>query len=240
MRIVDVVPIHQWSASKRKTFEQCKYRALLMYGHKIPEPERPLPPGKTEHANDRGTRVHDQTEKFVLGEGQFPTEMGKFRPELESLKQSYSKGLVSLEGEWAHDKNWEPVEWRSKKAWLRLKLDAIYFISKQEAVVVDYKTGKKFGNEISHAQQTQLYQLSAFTRYPDLEKVTTELWYPDVDDITQTTFTRQQGLRFKHSFTTIGNTITECRDFPANPNIFTCKYCGYGPWGTGHCERGVR
>ena len=47
------------------TFEQCKFRAKLQYVDKIPEPERPLPPGKTEHANDRGTRIHDAAENFV-------------------------------------------------------------------------------------------------------------------------------------------------------------------------------
>lgn len=47
--------IDAWSYSRLSTFEQCKLRAKLAYIDRIPEPERPLPPGKTEHANDRGT-----------------------------------------------------------------------------------------------------------------------------------------------------------------------------------------
>ena len=239
-----IIPITQWSASKIKTFEQCKFRAQLMYGHKIKEPERPLPPGKKEQPNDRGSRIHLSAEHYVMGkQGVLIPELFEFEHEFNSLRQHYKAGKVSLEGEWAHDKNWEPVEWRSNKAWLRLKLDALYFVSKREAVVIDYKTGRKFGNEVSHAQQTQLYQLSAFLRYPALEVIHNELWYLDQkgnDRLTQVTFTRSQGLRFRHGFTKKGLAMTECIEFPANPNIFNCKWCGYGSWGTGHCTVGVR
>src|ERR1035437_8041669 len=208
---MQIIPISQWSASKAKTSFTCKLRAKLRYGQKIPEPERALKPGQTEHANDRGTRIHLTVENYVQGKGPFASEMTKLHSEVDSLKQLYSDGMVSLEGEWAMSKEWEAVPWASKAAWLRLKLDAIVFLSDYEAVVVDYKSGRKFGNEISHAEQVQLYQLVAFLRYPKLEIVHTELWYPDVaenDLITQNTFIRKQGLRFKAGFHNKGMAIT--------------------------------
>jgi hypothetical protein len=241
--VVPIIPIHQWSISKAHVFQQCKLRAQLQYGQKIPEPERPLPPGKTEHANDRGSRLHNFAELFVSSPVNMPIlpELEKFRPEFESLRQLFKDGLVSLEGEWAMDRHWHPVPWTSKDAWLRLKLDAIVHLSEIEAVVIDYKSGKKFGNEIKHAEQVQLYQLVTFLRYPKLEIVHTELWYLDQPDEanTQNTFTRAQGLRFKHHFERMGSRITDCVDFPPSPNIFNCKWCPYGPKGTGHCTRGV-
>ncbi len=236
---MNIIPITQWSISKAKTFSQCKLRAQLQYGQKIPQPDRPLPPGKTEHANDRGTRIHDAAERFVNGTGEFIGEMGKFAAEFHSLRKLYKDGLVSLEGEWAHDKDWEVAPWHNKSAWLRLKLDAMVMLSPHEAVVIDYKSGKRFGNEVGHAEQVMLYQLSAFLRYPLLEVVHTELWYLDVDEIAIQTFTRHQGLRFKKKFTDMGTSVTNCTDWPANPNIFNCRYCPYGPSGTGHCDRGV-
>ena len=286
-----IIPITQWSASKYKTFSQCKLRAQLQYGQKIPEPERPLPPGKTEHANDRGTRIHLEAELYVQDKGPLTPELTKFKPEFESLRQLYRDGMVSLEGEWAMDRDWNPVDWRGEwvaasedmpvaqsgkrskdpslaptktakalpkygqdgdvikvgkqvwiwvPAWLRLKLDAMVHLSETEAVIIDYKSGKRFGNEISHAEQTQLYQLVALLRYPKLEIVHTELWYLDVDELAASTFTRQQGLRFLQAFTKKGRSITECMDFPASPNVWSCKWCPYGSWGTGHCERGVK
>lgn len=242
-----IIPIHQWSPSKVKTFNECKFRFQLQYGQKIPEPERPLPPGKTEHANDRGTRIHEVAERYCRGTGPFAPEMHKFRTEFESLKTLFSQGMAEFEGEWAHDKRWTPVPWKSKEAWVRLKLDALVHLSPIEAVVIDYKTGKKFGNEIAHAEQTQAYQLVTFLRYPKLEIVHTELWYLDLDEITITTFTRQQGMRFKPVIERKGNAITNATEFPPNANLFSCRFCLYGtrpatdrsPAGTGHCDKGV-
>ena len=46
--------VNSWSHSKLMDFEKCKKYFWLKHDQRIPEPERPLPPGKTEHANDRG------------------------------------------------------------------------------------------------------------------------------------------------------------------------------------------
>lgn len=234
-----IIPIASASYSRLATFESCKLRAQLQYGQKIPEPERPLPPGKTEHANDRGTRIHTAAEEYVLGRGDIIREMEKFRPEFEALRRLYKEKKVSLEGEWGYNQEWEPVEW--KGAWLRMKLDAIVFLNEYEAVVIDYKSGKKFGSEIKHAEQTQLYQVASFLRFPKLEIIHTELWYLDQDDITQNTFSRNQGLRFKRSFDQRLNKMTDATEFPANANIFNCRYCHFSnrPGGTGHCDKGV-
>ena len=171
--------IKAWSYSRLVDFEQCKLRAKLKYIDRIPEPVRPLPPGKTEHANDRGTRIHDAAERFVRGGVELLPELKSFATEFHDLRNKYEHGMVSLEGEWAVNKDWEPVAWGDKDAWARIKLDAFVRLSKTHAVVIDYKTGKKFGNEIKHAEQTQLYQLAAFLRYPELETIDVELWYTD-------------------------------------------------------------
>lgn len=232
--------IPSWSHTKIVLFQTCKRAAYLKYDQRIPEPPRPLPPGKTEHANDRGTRIHEDCERFVRGEQpDLCIEADKyFGMELMLLRELYKDNRVAIEGEWGMNKDWEPTEW--KTAWLRLKLDAIVFHSEVEATAIDYKTGRKFGNEIKHAEQLQLYQLVTFLRYPKLEKVTTELWYLDQDEVTRQTFTRSQGLRFKANFDRRGNELTNCTDFPPNPNMFSCKYCMYGPWGSGHCPDGVQ
>ena len=49
-----------WSFSKLGDFEKCRKYFWLKHEQKAPEPERPLKPGQTEHANDRGSRVHDE------------------------------------------------------------------------------------------------------------------------------------------------------------------------------------
>ena len=129
--------------------------------------------------------------------------------------------------------------WGDKDAWARIKLDAFVRLSKTHAVVIDYKTGKKFGNEIKHAEQTQLYQLAAFLRYPELETIDVELWYTDQDDLTHMKYTRSQGMRFFQNFNQRGIAMTSAEEFPPSPNVFACKWCPYGPRGTGDCDKGV-
>lgn len=270
--------IKSWSPTRLQSFNTCKRMAWLKYDQRIPEPERPLPPGKTEHANDRGTRIHESCERYVRGDINTlaPEAEKHFGMNLDLLRILHAEGLVSLEGEWGMNKDWEPWDynggWKeheflegAKKVkalpergrdgdaylvgkkyftwvpvWLRLKLDACVFHDKKNATVIDYKTGRKYGNEVKHAEQMQLYQLVTFLRYPELEKVTTELWYLDQNEVTSQTFTRAQGLRFKHNFNRRGVDMTTATEFPANANIFSCQWCAYGPWGTGHCQDGVK
>ena len=232
--------ISSWSHSKLGDFDRCKFLCYLKHDQKIPEPERPLPPGKTEHANDRGTRYHTNCEDYVLGKTVplLPDIDRAFGPQLDLLRVLHADGMVSLEGEWGMDDQWNPTAWKS--AWHRCKLDAAVFWSPTEATVIDYKTGRIFGNEIKHGEQMQLYQLNTFLRHPELEVVHTELWYLDHAEVRKQTFTRSQGLRFKSNFDRRGRALTTATEFKPNPNKFSCKWCMYGPWGSGHCQVGVK
>ena len=232
--------IKAWSYSRLAIFEQCRLRAKLAYIDKIPEPERPLPEGKTEHANDRGTRIHEGAEFYVKDNVELLPELKQhFEAEFKALRALFRLGKVSLEGEWGFDRDWTPVDYHSANVWTRIKLDAMVHISKIHGVVIDYKSGRRSGNEIKHAEQMQLYQLAAFLKYPELEILDVELWYTDINELVHMRFTRAQGLRFYNGFDRRGAAITDEKIFPANPNIFSCRYCPYGPGGTGHCTKGV-
>lgn len=232
--------ITSWSHSKLADFEKCKFLAWLKHDQRIPEPERPLPPGKTEHANDRGTRVHEACELYVKGEIHELTHEAElhFGPQLDLLRVLHAEGLVSLEGEWGFNSQWEPTDWRT--AWLRMKLDTMVYWSPTYATAIDYKTGKKFGNEVKHAEQMQLYALGAFMRHPELEVIEVELWYLDQNEVTRMRFLRSQALRFRDSYHKRGTALTTCADWKPNPSKFTCKWCQYGPWNGGQCQVGVR
>ena len=235
-------PIKAWSHSRLVDFEKCKFRVQLKVVDRVPEPRKPLPPGKTEHANERGERVHRAAEAFVKGGVELIPELEWFKAEFEHLRDLYAEGRVSLEGEWAFNRQWEPRAWMSSDTWLRVKCDAVVFVSDEEAVVIDYKTGRRYGNEVKHGEQMRLYQLGAFVKFPNLKKVTVELWYTDLDEMHDQAFTREQGLKFALGFEQRGDAITSCEDFPPNPNAFSCKWCPYKPvakGGTGHCSVGI-
>ena len=232
--------VTSWSHSKLTDFEKCRFLTWLKHDQRIPEPERPLPPGKTEHANDRGSRVHDSCELYVSGQSDelAPEAALYFGPEIDLLRVLFAQGMVSLEGEWGMDKDWEVADWRT--AWLRLKLDALVRWHKTHATVIDYKTGRKFGNEVKHMEQMQLYALVTFLRHPELQFVDVELWYLDQNEVTKMTMTRDQALRFKLGFHKRGEALTTCSDWKPNPSKFVCKWCQYGPWNGGQCQVGVR
>lgn len=232
--------IISWSFSKLGDFEKCKFSAKLKHLDKIPEPERPLRLGQTEHANDRGSRIHDNAEHYVRGDiDDLSLESQKhFHWKFDLLRELYGQGMVELEGDWGMDVDWGIAEW--KKAWLRLKLDCFVRWSEEEATVIDYKSGRKFGNEVKHAQQLQLYALTTFLRYPLLQVIDAELWYVDIGETTVQRFTRDQALRFRASFDKRGHALTDCTVFPPNANKFSCQWCLYGPEHSGHCAVGVR
>jgi hypothetical protein len=232
-----------WSYSRLTVFDGCKYRAKLAYVDKIPEPPRPLPPGKSEHANDRGTRLHEAAEKYVHGGVELVPELAQyFQHEFVRARELFKDGKATTEGDWGFNRAWEPVAWMSSDVWLRVKCDLVVNMSESELVVIDYKSGKRFGNELKHAEQMHLYVVSSLCRFPKTKKVTTELWYLDQNELATMTYTREQGLRFLTSFERRGDHFVACADFPPNPSTHTCRFCPYKPkelGGTGHCPVGV-
>ena len=215
------------SYSRLSDFEKCKYRAFLKYVQKVPEPERPLPPGKTEHANDRGTRVHKAGELYIQGGVELVPELEPLRGEYERLRQLYGEGKVSVEGEWGFDRDWSPVAWFSENVFVRMKLDVMVARSETEATVVDLKTGKRRGNEVKHTDQGIQYQLGTFLRYPKLQTIDVEFWYPDVDDLHRVTYSRKQGMQHYQRTNDRYVRMMDCTEFPPQPSIFTCKWCPY-------------
>lgn len=224
------------SFSRLQDFEKCKYLAKLKYVDKIPEPERPLPPGKTEHANDRGTRVHEAAELYVKGGVELLPELHGFKDEYGELRRLYAEGAVTLEGEWAVDRDWNPVAWGSSTAWCRMKLDSYVQTSPTTARVIDYKTGRRVGNELKHMEQGQVYQLATFLRFPELQHITVEFWYLDIGEKDVKQYTREQGAAYFDKYHRRFSAVTECTEFQPNPNIYSCKWC---PYKGNACEYGV-
>lgn len=231
--------IHGWSFTKVMDFERCKFYAFLKYACHIKEPERPLLPGQTEQANDRGSRLHAAGESYARGlTPKLDPGLKSFAPEFDELRAGYAKKQVILEDEWGLDRDWNKVEWKS--AWLRLKLDAKYKLNPYHAAAIDYKSGRKEGNEAKHGQQLQLYALATVSLDHVVEEVTCEAWYLDKNEITSVTYPRAVAISFKRAWHKRGAAVTDATDFPPSPNKYSCRYCQYGPWNGGQCQAGVR
>jgi RecB family exonuclease len=229
-KTITIYPIKSASYSRLLDFEMCALRAKLKHVDRIPEEKAP--------AAERGTMIHQLAEDFVNGKLKtMPPELRKFSDEFLALRARFVEKKVSLEGDWGFDRDWNRAEW--KEAWMRIKLDARVFVSKTHSVVVDYKTGKRFGNEVKHGEQVALYGLAELLREPQVEQVTVELWYLDIDDLVSTIFSREQLFRHLPQFEKRLKKMTTATEFPANPNVFSCRWCPYGPSKGKQCELGV-
>lgn len=222
--------IPSWSISRLQVFEQCQYRAKLQWLDKIADTQ-------PKTAADRGSAIHLEAEDYVLGKGELTHNLRHFSTDLTALKNHASKGLVTVEEEWAFDRSWNVSEWKS--GWLRLKCDAVCHLSRSHVVVIDHKTGKRFGNEIKHAVQLQLYAVCALIRYPEVEQVTCELWYLDQNELASFVLHRRQLKKYLAIFDEKGRKFTDTTTFKPNPNVVTCRYCPYHADRQGDCEYGT-
>jgi CRISPR/Cas system-associated exonuclease Cas4 (RecB family) len=221
--------IKNWAYTKLLDYEQCPYRVKLKHVDRVPEERSP--------AAERGTQIHQYAEDYVGGKlKELPPTLMKFTNEFDVLRREFKAGHVSLEGEWGFDQNWMPTDY--KTAWLRIKGDAV-LVRPGLALVIDYKSGGSFGNEIKHGEQVQLYAIATFIRNPKLDKITVELWYVDKDDLRSQTYTRNQALRYIQPFTKRAEKLLNEREFRPNANAYSCKWCAYGPNKGKQCQYGV-
>ena len=221
-----------WSYSALKVYEECPYRTYLGRVKKIKEPTSP--------AAQRGTDIHQEAEDYVCGKlGEMPQTLKKFEDQFDQLRKLYADAKVELEGEWGFDLDWSPVGWMQPDTWARIKLDALVLEDEQSCRVIDYKTGKKFGNEIPHSQQCLLYAIGTFFRYPHIEFAQTELWYLDKGETTIKQFTRPEAMAFAPGFYHRAIAMTTATKYEPKPSSHNCRWCHYKKGDEPACEWGV-
>jgi hypothetical protein len=223
--------INVWAFTAVTVFEKCPYEAYLKYAKRI----------KVEITDDshaamnRGNKIHDQAEHYVDGTiGDMPAALNKFERDFELLRENFNAGKVELEQQWGVDRAWQPVSWRDPTLWGRIKLDAFVHESETSAVCIDYKTGKKFGNEHKHLLQNMFYVIGAFQRYPKLEYIQGEFWYLDHGVKLEKAFTRKEAEILLPRLDKRAAAVTNARTFPPRPSLSNCKYCDYKK--SGDCQ----
>ena len=220
--------VKAWSASNLDKFDKCPHSVFLAKVKKIKE--------VSGEAADRGTAIHTLAEEFIIGKiGELPTELERYAHEFEKLRVGYEKAEVTVEEDWAFDINWNATGWMAKDCWARMKLDACHLEDETSGKVIDFKTGKKWGNEIKHNRQAMIYAIGAFKRYPALEFVKTEFWYLDQKDGPLINSYPKASLKIlQPRIDKRAIRLTSCTDFPPNPSESNCRWCSYA--NDGSCE----
>lgn len=233
--------ITAWSFSRLKVYEQCPYRLWLQAGEK-----RDMSHVDMSAAN-RGTEIHAEAENYVLGKADFTKNLAKFANYFQEVKAEYEAGDVTVEDDWGFDKDWQPTGWWDDDVRCRVKLDTFRITARNDegdpvaGTPTDYKTGKKFGNEVTHSQQGQLYVISCFLRYPTLELASPEFVYLDHGiSSKKKTYTREKAMKFLPSWNMRADKLLNDREFRPKANKITCKWCPFGVQsGDNSCDWGV-
>lgn len=223
-----------WSFSRLMNYENCPYSVYLKSVEKAPDP--------SGLAAERGTLVHETLENFIQVEsdslapimqpGMKKIDLAPFVPLAERLRESWQAGCVEVEGDWGFTRAWEPTGFFAKDVWGRMKLDVIDFEGSTpdegtSAVAIDWKTGRKFGNELKHNQQGLTYAIGAFMRYPNLQFVETQFVYLDEKDLLTNKYTRERAMLLKPMIDKRTNRMTTATEFPPKPSMQACRFCAH-------------
>ena len=212
-------PVSSWSYSALKVFEECQYRTYLSRVRRLPEPSGP--------AAERGTQIHKEAELYIKGEGEFTDGLKKFKTQFKELRNLFIEAKCEVEGEWGFTTDWKPTGWTYPDTWARIKLDACVEESNTSYRVIDFKTGKRFGNEIGHGQQALIYAIAAFMRYPDAEMIQTELWYLDKNETATRVYSREEAIQFLPAWHSRAVKMTTATDFDPTPSATACRWCSF-------------
>ena len=170
-------------------------------------------------------------EDYIRGTTEeIPKQIQDFEDAFILLREMYLYGHVLCESDWAIDKDWNKTGWFEDDTWGRAKVDAFVYEEgeSKEARVIDFKTGRYDGNQESHREQCELYGAVALSRYPELERITTEMWYLDHGKIDRYIYTPKTIEIKQKRIHARAIAMTTAEEFPAKPSTFGCKWCYFG------------
>ena len=133
-------------------------------------------------AADRGNELHAQFEHGAKT-GEWPDSHPQVEAWYAEQAQHYPK--VALERKLALDRDFEPCQFEGEYVWVRGIADVIFYDPElREALVVDYKTGKRRNGE--HTLQLAFYALATFIHGgKDVDLVTTDVYWTE-DNVHET------------------------------------------------------
>ena len=215
-----------WSYSALETYRQCPLRAKLRYIDKIADPGNKY--------SKRGSDIHDQLEKVVKEGAPVPKEAEFFAPLLYSLAEQNP----TCEKMFMFDSNWKHTDDRNK-VWLYVKQDLMVVQPGEFLLTVDYKTGRKDGNEAKHIAQKIIYSIAGWILHPGLPEYIAEMWYIDQKDITSRSFTEDVLEAARARLDREVGKMFEDKIFRPRPSAPVCRFCPYAPRAGGQCPVGL-
>lgn len=219
-----------WSYSAYEMWAQCPHRYHGMKILKMSDPP--------SQALLDGRVFHDEVAKHIT------------RPDAPLPSRPIHKNIMPLvdqlrgmddkvvEMQWALTPEWKPTGWfsrnPSKPTWLRVILDAGVVYPDDTATVVDWKTGKRYA---SNDDQMELFAVTTFHYWPQLQEVETRLLYVDNGAEEQAEFKRADEPKLRAKWEARAQTMLSDRTWAPKPND-KCVFCVRSRAKGGDCRFG--
>jgi CRISPR/Cas system-associated exonuclease Cas4 (RecB family) len=219
------------SFSRLVDYEACPCKAKFRYLDKIAEPEQPDSPLV------RGSKIHEDIEAYIRGKTDEVIEGAQ--PWADQFRETlnHRPDLIKLEEMWEFDELFTPLPPNDPNLKFRSKLDVIVFDEDDEsALIVDWKSGRKTGNEVKHTDQGRTYALTAFAKYDHLEVVDVMFVYVDQKEKLEFFVKREEMAPYYVKLALRLKDMLSDETFNPHPSKHHCAYCAYK---TGTLGRGA-
>jgi len=174
-------------------------------------------------ASIHGDRVHKALEHKIKGQADLPQDMEAYEPIVNAVTSLVGNGQLEAEQELTVSRSMAITGWWEPDAWLRSKIDVLIIKDDTDALIFDWKTGKR---RVDMFQFT-LYAAQVFMHYPQVQRIkATLVWLKD-QKLDSETFTRADAPKLWADvlarITRIEQALAHS-NWPAKPSGL-CPYC---------------
>jgi len=214
------------SYSRLSTYEQCPLKFKSQYISKD------YPDEGDNYFFKKGKRKHDQLDNYTKAQVnatintiQYDEDVETCLPMIDTIISSYD--IVASELQLAVDGSFSPCAWFGKKVMYRAIVD-LEASNDDEALVIDWKTGKFREYDESPTGQLHLTAAVEFARKEKVEKVTTAYVFIEHKQTIRRVFHREDYNSLVEPFLESWKQVNAEKDWKPKQNKY-CNYCLLGP-----------
>jgi CRISPR/Cas system-associated exonuclease Cas4 (RecB family) len=249
-----------WSVSKYKTLNSCPLAFYLKYIIKVQDMEELVEAVMQEDSirTDVGKLAHEVLDHVITKEVGFheamdlagynkeqfkdhthlidPLEVSirEFSSRIASFKRKHDVEGILAEDEVAVDKDWNPVDFSSRNAMFRSKIDLQILLTNKDRILMDHKLGGNPDWGIrNHEFQLESYGTLVVAKYPEVKSLTTGIHFIEAMEVKMGSVYGNEELRTRIRNNLLGrlfNAVDKVyRDgmFKAEKNFLCTSYCDY-------------
>lgn len=218
--------ITAWSHSRLVQYERCPRQFKFNNVDKVPVPASPV--------MERGKVLHTQVAAYIKGNlAEPPAAAVNFKWLLDAVRDFPEDSRI-IEQQWGFTRDWSKCGWFGGEVYLRSIIDAGVVYDDHTAELIDWKTGKKYGE---NEDELKLFAATGFRRFPHLLKITTRLVYFDMIDQDFNEYSVKEVPAIMADFDKRAARLLGDSTYPARPGNH-CRWCSFSKDKDGPCQFG--